>query len=69
MVSQDGPNTAKHIISLFFQPMFSVQEVAEHFSLGKTKSRYTMLDGIVPELKKILLYDVNQSPFLAISYD
>ena len=69
MVSQDGPNTAKRIISLFFQPMFSVQEVAEHFSLGKTKSRYTMLDGIVPELKKILLYDVNQSPFLAISYD
>ena len=69
MVSQDGPNTAKRIISLFFQPMFSVQEVAEHFSLGKTKSRYTMLDGIVPELKKILLYDVNQSTFLAISYD
>ena len=69
MVSQDGPNTAKRIISLFFQPMFSVQEVAEHFSVGKTKSRYTMLDGIVPELKKILLYDVNQSPFLAISYD
>ena len=68
-MSQDGPNTAKRIISLFFQPMFSVQEVAEHFSLGKTKSRYTMLDGIVPELKKILLYDVNQSPFLAISYD
>ena len=49
--------------------MFSVHEVAEHFSLGKTKSRYAMLDGIAPEFKKMVLYDVNQSPFFSISYD
>ena len=72
-MSQDGPNTAKHIswndLTLFFQRMVSVHEVAEHFLLGKTKSRYTMSDGIIPEFKKMLLYNVNQSLFLSISYD
>ena len=51
-------------LTQFFQRMFSVHEVAEHFSLGKTKSSYTMLDGVAPEFKKMLLYNVNQSPFL-----
>lgn len=39
-------------LTQFFQRMFSVHEVAEHFSLGKTKSSYTMLDGVAPEFKK-----------------
>ena len=51
-----------------FQRIFAGHEVAEHFSLGKTKSRYTMLYGIAPEFKKMLLYDANQSPF-SISFD
>ena len=33
-------------LTQFFQRMFSVHEVAEHFSLGKTKSSYTMLDDV-----------------------
>ena len=51
-MSQDGP---KHMEVMYnpcndlaplFQQMFAGHEVAEHFSLGKTKSRYIMLCGI-----------------------
>ena len=49
--------------------MFTGHEVTEHFSLVKTKSRHTMLNGIAPEFKKILLYDLNQSPFFSSSFD
>ena len=56
-------------LASLFQRMFAGHEVTEHFSLGKTKSRYTMLYGIAPEFKKMLLYDVNQSPFFSILVD
>ena len=41
-----------------FQRMFFDSEIAAKFSLGKTKSRYTILYGIAPEFKRILLYGV-----------
>ena len=56
-------------LSALFQRMFAGNEVAEKFSLGKTKSRYTMIYGIAPVFKKELLFDVNRSPFFTISFD
>ena len=61
-------NSCNYLTPLF-QRMFAGHEVVEHFSLGKTKSRYTILYGTAPEFKKMLFNDVNQSPFFSISFD
>ena len=49
--------------------MFPGSDVTQKFSLGKTKSRYTMLYGISPEFMKALIYDLNGSLFYTISSD
>ena len=68
ILTHESYNSCNDLAPLF-QRMFVRHEVAEHFSLGKTKSRYTMLYGIAPEVKKMLLYHVNQSPFFSIPFD
>ena len=56
-------------LAAMFQVMFPDSEIASHFTLGKTKARYTMLYGIAPEFKKQLVYDINASPFYTISFN
>ena len=51
------------------QRMFIDSEIAAKFSLGKTKSRYTIFYGIAPEFKRVSLYDVKSSPFSTVSFD
>ena len=68
VLTHESYNSCNDLAPLL-QRMFAGHEVAEHFSLGKAKSRYTMLYGIAPEFKKMLPYDVNQSPFFSISFD
>ena len=52
-----------------FQVMFPDSKIAFQFTLGKTKARFTMLNGIAPEFKKQLIYDINASPFYTVSFD
>ena len=68
VLTQESYNSYNYSAPLF-QQMFAGHELAGHFSLGKTKSRYIMLYCIVSEFKKMLLYDVNQSPFFSISFE
>ena len=68
VLTHESYNSCNDLTPLF-QQMFAGHEVVEHFSLVKPKSRYTMLYGIAPEFKKMLLYDVSQSPFFSISVD
>ena len=56
-------------LGAMFQVMFPDSKIASQFTLGKTKARYTMLYGIVPEFKKQLIYDTNVSPFYTVSFD
>ena len=49
--------------------MFPDSKIAFQFTLGKTKARFTMLNGIAPEFKKQLIYDINASPFYTVSFD
>ena len=37
--------------------------------MGKTKSRCTILYGIAPEFKRVLVCDVKFSPFCTVSFD
>ena len=68
VLTHESYNLCSYLVPLF-QRVFAGHEVTGHFVLGKTKSRYTMLYGIAPELKKMLYYYVNQSPYFSISYD
>ena len=68
VLTHESYNSCNDLAPLF-QRIFAGHEVAEHFSLGKIKSRYTILYGIAPELKKMLLHDVNYSSFFSISFD
>ena len=56
-------------ISQIFQGMFFDSEIAAKFSLGKAKSRYTILYGIPPESKRVLLYGVTSASFFTVSFD
>ena len=69
MISSHESNSSCSDISEIFQRMFFVSEIAATFSLGKTKSRYTILYGIALEFKRVLLYDVKSSPFFTVSFD
>ena len=50
-------------LGAMFQVMFLDSKIASQFTLGKTKTRYTMCYGIAQ-----LIYD-NASPFYTVSFD
>ena len=50
VLTHENYNSCSDLAPLF-QRMFSCHEIAEHFSLSKTKSKNTMLYGIAPEFK------------------
>ena len=66
--SHESNNSCSNILEIF-QRMFFDSEIAAMFSLGKTKSRYTILYGIALEFKRVLLYEVKSSPFFTVSFD
>lgn len=68
VVSHDSCNLWNDI-PVSCSSMFLIREIVQKFSLGETKSRYTVFYGIFPEFKKTLIYDINKSPFYTISYD
>ena len=49
--------------------MFSGNDVAHQFSLGKTKARDMILYGIAPYCKAELLGQINSSPQFSLSFD
>ena len=50
VLTHESNNSCNNLVPLF-QQMVAGHEVAEHFSLGKTKNRYTMLYEIAPEFR------------------
>ena len=69
MVNQHlGYNWCSHIRELF-SAMFPDSEVAQKFSVGKTKIRYTIIYGLAPYFKKELLKKINSSLFYSVSFD
>ena len=52
-----------------FQVMFPDSEIVSQYTLGKTKTRYTVIYGIASEFKKQLIYKINASPFYTVSFD
>ena len=69
MVSCHGSYNSCTDLGDTFKTMFPDSHIAQQFTLGKTKSRYTIIYGIAPELKKRLIYDVNRSPFYSVLFD
>ena len=55
-------------LSAMFQVMFPDSEIVSQYTLGKTKTRYTMIYGIASEFKKQLIYEINASPFYTVSF-
>ena len=51
-----------------FQVMFPDSEIVSQYTLGKTKTRYTVIYGIASEFKKQLIYKINASPFYTVSF-
>ena len=49
--------------------MFPDSEVAQKFSLGKTKCRYMIIYGLAPYLIKQLLKEINSASFYSVSFD
>ena len=66
MISSHESYNSSSDLSEIFQRMFFDSEIAAKFSMRKKKSRYTILYGIAPEFKKVLLYDVKSSPFFTV---
>ena len=60
-------NSCADLVAMF-QVMFPDSKIVSQFTLGKTKTRYTMRYGIAHEFKKQLIYD-NASPFYTVSFD
>ena len=56
-------------ISEIFKTMFSRRDVVCQCSLGKTKARYMILYGIVPNCKAEILGQINSSPQFLLSFD
>ena len=61
-------NSCSHVSKLF-SAMFPDSEVAQKFSMGKTKSRYMVIYGLTPYFKKELLKKINSSLFYSVSFD
>ena len=61
-------NLCSHISELF-SAMFCDSEVAQTFSMGKTKSRYMIICGLAPYFKKELLKKINSSLFYSLSFN
>ena len=61
-------NLFSHVSELF-SAMFPDSEVAQKFSMGKTKSRYMVIYGLAPYFKKELLKKINSSLFYSVSFD
>ena len=53
----------------FSRECFLIVKLLQSFQCVKKKSRYTILYGIAPEFKKVLLYDVKSSPFFTVCCD
>ena len=43
--------------------MFRDTRIAESYSQGKAKARYSIHFGIAPYIKQVLLFDVNNTPY------
>ena len=61
-------NLCSHVSELF-SAMFPDSEVAQKFSMRKTKSRYMTIYGLAPYFKKELLKKINSSLFYSVSFD
>ena len=61
-------NSCSHVSELF-SVMFPGSEVAQKFSMRKTKSRYMIIYGLGPYFKKELLKKINSSLFDSVSFD
>ena len=55
-------------LSKLFTRMFSDSKIAEQFSLGKTKCRYTVF-GIAPYFKSLLVNSIKLAEYFVASYD
>ena len=49
--------------------MFPDSEVAQKFSMGKTKSRYMIIYGLAPYLKNELLKKISSSLYYSVSFN
>ena len=49
--------------------MFPDSEIAGQFSMGKTKCRYMILDGLVPHFKSKLREGINSSIYYSLLFD
>ena len=47
-----------------FKIMFPDAKIAQSYLQGKTKVRYNIQYGIAPHVKQMLIYDVNNTPFI-----
>ena len=56
-------------VGAMFQAVFPGNQIASQFTLGKTKARYAILYGIVPQFKKQLICDINAPSFYTVSFD
>ena len=61
-------NSCRDLSEIFLRTFFD-SEIAANFSLGETKSRYSILYGITGEFKRVLPYDVKSLPFFTVSFD
>ena len=61
-------DSSSDIVKLF-QCMFPDSEIASQFSMGKTKSRYMILYGLVPHFKSRLTQANNSSIYYSLSFD
>ena len=52
-----------------FSAMFSDSNIAEQFSMGKTKCAYYITHGIAPYFKRNFMDSLKQVPFYAVSFD
>ena len=68
MVNQHLSYNSCSRVSELFSAMLSDSEVAQTFSMGKTKSRYMIIYGLAPYFKKELLTKINSSLFFSVSF-